>query len=256
MLCSLQDIRGAVGRRAGHAAIFMPTLSYAGGSLSSRGSRISSSSSRLRHEGHKPLDHGCLVERDMTRRWSSLLPTILLVLFLASCGSGGGSQPVNQVPVANAGGPYNGNVGQVITFDGSKSTDADGDMLTYAWNFGDSSTGTGVKPTHTYSAVGLFTVTLTVDDGRTGTNTASTTATVAALTPAVSDFNPKSGTVGTLISVTGSNLTLPNGSGPQITLVSQGGGTINAPISAFAATRRRAAPRSVAPPLGEVTLSL
>ena len=45
------------------------------------------------------------------------------------------------------------------TFDGSSSK---GDIASYSWNFGDGSTGTGVKPSHTYSAKGKYTVTLTV----------------------------------------------------------------------------------------------
>ena len=36
--------------------------------------------------------------------------------------------------------------------------------LTYAWDFGDGSTGSGVSPQHTYAAGGTYTVTLTVTD--------------------------------------------------------------------------------------------
>ena len=51
-------------------------------------------------------------------------------------------------------------------FDGSGSTDADGDALTYSWDFGDSSRGTGAVSTHTYERDGRFNATLTVRDGR------------------------------------------------------------------------------------------
>lgn len=76
-------------------------------------------------------------------------------------------------PVANAGGPYTGIEGVALTFNGSGSTDPQGEALTYAWNFGDNTTGTGVSPTHTYTAMGTYTVTLTVTDtsGLTGTAT-------------------------------------------------------------------------------------
>jgi len=51
-------------------------------------------------------------------------------------------------------------------FDGSDSTDSDGTIESYAWDFGDGTTGSGVTTTHTYDAGGDFTVTLTVtDDG-------------------------------------------------------------------------------------------
>ncbi|MFQ5470060.1 MAG: PKD domain-containing protein [Gammaproteobacteria bacterium] len=71
----------------------------------------------------------------------------------------------NSAPVANAGGPYSGNAGNVVVFDGSASSDVDGDVLTYAWDFGDGSTSIGVNPTHTYTTAGTFTVTLVVNDG-------------------------------------------------------------------------------------------
>lgn len=57
------------------------------------------------------------------------------------------------------------------TFDGTGSSDPDGDTLSYAWDFGDGSTGSGDIVTHTYDVCpgGTFTVTLTVSDGNGGT---------------------------------------------------------------------------------------
>ena len=60
----------------------------------------------------------------------------------------------NQVPTANPGGPYTGNVGQPIQFDGTGSSDPENDPLTFSWAFGDGTTGTGPTPTHTYTAPG------------------------------------------------------------------------------------------------------
>ena len=54
----------------------------------------------------------------------------------------------------------------------STSTDTDGTIAGYSWNFGDATpAGTVANPTHTYAAAGTYTVTLTVtdDDGATGT---------------------------------------------------------------------------------------
>ena len=58
-------------------------------------------------------------------------------------------------------------------FDGTGSTDTDGTIASYAWDFGDGSTGTGATPQHTYAAAGTYSVKLTVTDDRGGTGTAS-----------------------------------------------------------------------------------
>ena len=63
------------------------------------------------------------------------------------------------------------------TFNAAGSSDSDGTIAGYAWNFGDTLTGTGVNPTHGYAAGGTYTVTLTVadDDGATATTSAPVT---------------------------------------------------------------------------------
>ena len=60
------------------------------------------------------------------------------------------------------------------SFDGTGSSDADGTIGSYDWNFGDGTTGAGAAPTHTYSAAGTYTVALTVTDNSGGTNTKTT----------------------------------------------------------------------------------
>lgn len=72
---------------------------------------------------------------------------------------------VNDAPAARAGGPYQTDEGATIVFDGSASSDVDGDPLTYAWTFGDGGTGSGPTPSHLYADNGTFTVMLTVSDG-------------------------------------------------------------------------------------------
>ena len=52
-------------------------------------------------------------------------------------------------------------VGESQSFDAAGST---GDGLTYAWDFGDGDTATGIQTTHTFTAADDYTVTLTVTD--------------------------------------------------------------------------------------------
>ena len=80
---------------------------------------------------------------------------------------------VNLPPVAFLTGPSAGDVDTVLTFDGSSSSDSDGVIVDYSFDFGDStpdSSGSSPVATHTYTSDGVFTVTLTVtdDDGATG----------------------------------------------------------------------------------------
>jgi PKD domain/Subtilase family/FlgD Ig-like domain len=69
-----------------------------------------------------------------------------------------------RLPQCNAGGPYSAAVGQPIRFDGSPSNDPDGQIVTYRWDFGDGSSGTGSAPAHAYSTPGTFQVSLCVSD--------------------------------------------------------------------------------------------
>ena len=72
----------------------------------------------------------------------------------------------NHPPVAVAGGPYTGGAGLPIQFNGTGSSDPDGNNLTYAWDFGDGGTATGATPTHAYTFPNNYLATLTVtDDG-------------------------------------------------------------------------------------------
>ena len=89
-------------------------------------------------------------------------------------------QVPNRAPVANTGGPYTGHKKKPVAFDGSQSTDPDGDALTYSWNFGDNSPlGSGANPVHEYGAWGTYTVTLTVTDAAGLSSARTTTATIA-----------------------------------------------------------------------------
>ena len=88
-----------------------------------------------------------------------------------------------QAPVARPGGPYSGVVGSAVALNGSTSSDGDGTVVSYAWDFGDGTIGIGATPSHTYIAAGLYTVTLTVTDNSGLTGSATTTANIGTSTP-------------------------------------------------------------------------
>jgi PKD repeat protein len=69
--------------------------------------------------------------------------------------------PVNDAPVASF--TY-GCIGLICDFDASQSSDVDGAIVTYAWDFGDNDIGSGVISSHTYTVTSTYTVTLTVTD--------------------------------------------------------------------------------------------
>jgi len=115
----------------------------------------------------------------------------------------------NHAPVADAGPPAEGTVGSAVSFDGSGSSDADGPIAQYAWNFGDGSpidTISGANPSHTYAAADDYTVLLTVTDGDGVKDTASTAASIAAnpLPPRADAGAPAVGTTGAAVSFDGS----------------------------------------------------
>jgi hypothetical protein len=71
-------------------------------------------------------------------------------------------------PVARFGfSPSNPQPSQMVSFDGSTSTDPDGSIVNYYWTFGDGYTYNGSSPTASHSyGVGIFTATLEVTDNQ------------------------------------------------------------------------------------------
>jgi PKD repeat protein len=68
---------------------------------------------------------------------------------------------------------------QALQLDASTSSAAPGrQIVSYAWNFGDSTTATGVTVNHAFTAFGSYSVTLTVTDDNVPAKTASTTTVV------------------------------------------------------------------------------
>jgi len=140
----------------------------------------------------------------------------------APCHAGHGAPtppPPNQAPTARPGGPYAGAVGDTIHFNGSASSDPDGDTpLTYAWTFGDGASGSGATPTHVYTATGTYTVTLVVTDSRgAASSPATTTATIGSTPnqpPVARAGGPYAGVAGGTVQFDGSASSDPDGNTP------------------------------------------
>jgi len=97
-----------------------------------------------------------------------------------------GPAPPNTAPVAAF---TAGCTDLTCSFNGTGSSDPDGTIASYAWDFGDGTTGTGPTPTHTYAVGRSYTVELTVTDngGATGTATNNVAPTPPGNTPYASD---------------------------------------------------------------------
>jgi len=75
---------------------------------------------------------------------------------------------VIESPVANAGDDQIVCAGHMIYFDGTGSTDVDGLVNSYEWDFGDGSTGGGATPSHVYEQAGKYRVALRITGDQTG----------------------------------------------------------------------------------------
>jgi len=87
--------------------------------------------------------------------------TALLCLLLPGCLTKSENRPPTAVFTTA---PKAANVGQAVIFDASNSTDKDGKIVRYHWDFDDTTEDLGVSVEHTFSEGGNFTVTLTVTD--------------------------------------------------------------------------------------------
>ena len=124
--------------------------------------------------------------------------------------------PSNNPPMAEAGGPYSGEAGTtLIQFDGSGSSDPDGDALNFTWDFGDGSGASEMMPTHTYASAGDFQVTLLVNDGHVDSDPSTTSAAITApavnLAPVANPGGPYAAEPGQTITFDGSASADPNG---------------------------------------------
>ena len=105
-------------------------------------------------------------------------------LALTACGGGGGNSsaatansPPTAVIIVNQTSDY---APSSLVFDASMSSDRDGSITGYSWDFGDGTNSLGSQASHTYTNLGQFAVTLTVTDDDGATSTATTAINVHA----------------------------------------------------------------------------
>ncbi|WP_076408884.1 NPCBM/NEW2 domain-containing protein [Shewanella sp. UCD-KL12] len=102
------------------------------------------------------------------------------------------------LPVAEANGGYYAAIDESIAFSSAGSTDFDGHIVSYLWDFGDGTNSVDANPTHSYHANGNYTATLTVtdNDNHTATDTAMVGIKIANVAPTVQLTHPDSAVTG------------------------------------------------------------
>lgn len=140
--------------------------------------------------------HLTLRSASVVRRCSFLLGC--LGLPLAGCGDST-SEPVNSAPVAMIEASPGAVRGDTVVLDGTGSSDADGDSLTFAWSLDAAPIGSsavlvpsdGANPAFVADQVGNYLVTLIVNDGRAASAPQSITIPVAVPAPVVTIATPQ-----------------------------------------------------------------
>jgi glucose/arabinose dehydrogenase len=117
--------------------------------------------------------------------------------------------PQNRTPIPEAGAsPTFGAAPLTVSFSGAGSSDPDGDVLTYEWDFGDGTAhSTERDPTHVYNNPGEFTARLTVTDSQGASASATVGVSVANSPPTVTIESPLDGSdylIGRTIELRGS----------------------------------------------------
>mgnify|MGYP000243992005 CR=1 FL=1 len=98
-----------------------------------------------------------------------------VALLLTGCG------PTNQPPNASfSASPTSVETPLEVTLDASSSSDPDGSIVSFEWDFGDGTSSSGETTTHTYDSAGDYTVELTVTDDGGATDSATEVVSVSA----------------------------------------------------------------------------
>lgn len=156
----------------------------------------------------------------------SLAWLVLLTVALTACGGGNGGEDsavaaVNAAPIANAGAAQSVGVATTVTLNGSGSTDANADPLTFSWTLTSRPAGsaavfaeaTSPVPTFIADVAGTYVAALVVNDGTTNStpSTVTVTATVSNAVPVANAGVAQSVLTGTVVALNGSGSSDANG---------------------------------------------
>lgn len=119
---------------------------------------------------------------------------------------------INYPPIAAAG-PDQSLTSSIIRFDAKASSDIDGEIIHYNWDYGDGTVGSGAEPAHVYANPGTYTVRLKVtDDSKTSTQSTLDYLTVHVNSMPIADAGPDLiGTPGQKVRFNGLNSFDPDG---------------------------------------------
>ena len=126
---------------------------------------------------------------------------------------------VNVAPIADAGPDQAVFVGETVTLDGSQSTDADGDLLTYRWSLAARPPGStaalndpmSVNPSFSVDVAGSYVVSLTVNDGTVESLPDTLSVSTINIPPIANAGDDQTVFVGDLVTLNGSNSADPDG---------------------------------------------
>lgn len=137
----------------------------------------------------------------MKRKYFFVILFLILAIFLSGCSGGEGTTPPissNQSPIANfTANPTSGVAPLEVFFNASSSSDSDGTIISYAWDFKDGNTGNGKTLNHTFSSTGSYNVELTITDneGATDTTTKNITVTETPSSPVIHSLSADQSTI-------------------------------------------------------------
>lgn len=127
--------------------------------------------------------------KKMKKKYYFVILFLVLAMFLVGCGGGVTTPPIttNQSPTASfTANPTSGVAPLGVSFNALISSDSDGSIISYAWDFKDGNTGNGQTINHTFSSTGSYNVMLTVIDNEGATD--STTKTITVTSGSEADF--------------------------------------------------------------------